>query len=174
MRKLLLVIDYQKDFVDGALGFEKAKTLSEGIRKKIISYRNDGWDIALTMDTHHEDYLKTQEGRILPIVHCIDQTEGHQIYDGIRDVIHEGDKVFKKPTFGSIALGNYLKEKNYDAIELVGLVTNMCVISNAVIAKAALPEAEIIIDSRLVASFSDELHQKALDVMKGLQMTILS
>lgn len=173
MKRLLMVIDYQNDFVDGALGFPKAVSLSKGIAKKIELYRTSGDDVLFTLDTHHEDYLSTQEGHLLPIMHCIEGTEGFQLYRGLGDVIRPDDRVFKKPTFGSLELGNYLAEKNYDQIECVGLVTNMCVLSNAIIAKAASPEALIIIDSALCASFSDELHEKTLDVMRGLQMKVI-
>jgi nicotinamidase-related amidase len=173
MKKLLLVIDYQHDFIDGALGFKKAPTLSTGIKDKIRQYHTSGDDVILTMDTHDVDYLSTQEGQLLPIMHCIEGTKGFKIYSDLSDVIDDQDLVFRKSTFGSLALGEYLKHQSYASIELVGLVTNMCVISNAIIAKSALPEAKIIIDSLLCASFSDELHEKALDVMRALQMEVV-
>ncbi len=173
MKKLLMVIDYQHDFVDGALGFLKAATLSKGIKEKIRQYHMAGDDVIFTMDTHQSDYLSTQEGRLLPIKHCIEGTQGFEIYSDLKEVMYASDLIFKKPTFGSLSLGEYLKHQSYASIELVGLVTNMCVISNAVIAKSALPESSIIIDSRLCASFSDELHEKALDIMASLHMHIL-
>jgi nicotinamidase/pyrazinamidase len=173
MKKLLLVIDYQHDFVDGALGFQKALTLSSGIKEKIKMFHASGDDVIFTMDTHQKDYLSTQEGQLLPILHCIEGTPGFEIFSELKDVIEEKDLVFQKPTFGSLALGKYLEHHPYQSIELVGLVTNMCVISNAVMAKSACPEAKIFIHRSLCASFSDELHEKALDIMKSLQMHVI-
>jgi nicotinamidase/pyrazinamidase len=173
MKKLLLVIDYQHDFIDGSLGFQKAPLLAEGIKRLIQSFRDAKDDIIFTMDTHHFDYLTTQEGTILPVVHCIENTQGHEIYQTLKEVMKKEDVIFKKPTFGSLELGNYLKDKSYGVIEIVGLVTNICVISNAIIAKSALPEAKIIIHRNLCASFSDELHEKALDVMESLHIYIV-
>lgn len=173
MKRLLLVIDYQHDFIDGSLGFLSAPLLAQGIKNLIISFREANEDVIFTMDTHHSHYLETQEGKQLPVMHCIENTQGHEIYHKIKDVMKPEDIIFKKPTFGSMALGNYLKNKDYDVIEIVGLVTNICVISNAIIAKSALPEAKIIIHKNLCASFSDDLHEKAIDVMKSLQMHIV-
>lgn len=169
MKKLLIVIDYQKDFVDGSLGFECAKTLEDGIASKIEEYKND--EIIYTLDTHYENYMDTYEGKKLPVPHCIKGSRGHELYGKIKNLL-DGKRCFEKNTFPSLELGKYLEGKDYDAIELCGLVSNICVISNAVIAKAACPEAEIIVDSRLTASADDNLHQKALDVMKGLHITV--
>lgn len=172
MKKLLMVIDYQNDFVCGALGFAQAKKLEAPIGARIEAYRREGQDVLFTFDTHGGDYLETQEGKKLPLPHCIVDTAGWQLYGKIRSLYQDDMPVFYKPTFGSLALGNYLKDKAYDQIELVGVVTNMCVIANAVIAKAALPEAEIIINTACVASSDEALHQKALEVMAGMQMTL--
>ena len=169
MKKLLVVVDYQNDFVNGALGFSGAERLENGIAAKIEEYKND--EIIYTLDTHYENYADTQEGRNLPVPHCIKGTEGHALYGKIQKLL-EGRKCFEKSTFPSLELGKYLEGKNYDVIELCGLVSSICVISNAIIAKAACPEAQIIVDSALTASADNELHQKALDVMKGLQITV--
>lgn len=169
MKKLLIVIDYQKDFVSGALGFDGAEKLEEGIASKIEEYKND--EIVYTLDTHRENYMDTQEGKKLPIPHCIKGTEGHELFGKIKKLL-EGKKCFEKNTFPSLELGKYLEGKNYDVIELCGLVSSICVISNAVIAKAACPDAEIVVNSALTASADSELHQKALDVMRGLQITV--
>lgn len=169
MKKLLIVIDYQKDFVSGALGFDGAEKLEEGIASKIEEYKND--EIVYTLDTHRENYMDTQEGKKLPIPHCIKGTEGHELFGKIKKLL-EGKKCFEKNTFPSLELGKYLEGKDYDVIELCGLVSSICVISNAVIAKAACPDAEIVVNSALTASADSELHQKALDVMRGLQITV--
>lgn len=170
MKKLLIIIDYQNDFVDGSLGFDGAENLESGIIQKIAEYEND--EIIYTLDTHEENYMDTFEGKNLPVPHCIKGTNGHALYGQLKELL-KGKKCFEKSTFPSLELGKYLEGKGYDKIELCGLVSNICVISNAVIAKAACPEAEIIIDSKLTASSDSDLHQKALDVMKGLQITIL-
>lgn len=173
MRKLLIVVDYQNDFVKGALGFEKAIALEDRICNKIEEYKNDSSDIVCTFDTHDSNYSNTQEGRKLPISHCIKNTDGWELFGKINNLLSE-NIYFEKNTFGSVELAEFLKGNEFDTIELVGVVTNMCVISNAVIAKTFLPEAEIIIDAQCVASNDDNLNEKALDVMESLQMTIIN
>ena len=174
MKKLLLVIDFQNDFVDGALGFPKAPALEDGIARKIGQYRQNGDDIAFTFDTHTEDYLHTLEGRNLPIPHCVRGSPGWQLYGKVAGLIRHGDARFEKGAFGSLELANHLARQGYERIELVGLVSNICVISNAVLAKAALPQAEIVVDAACTASHDERLHEAALDVMAGLQMTIIN
>ena len=169
MKKLLIVVDYQNDFVNGSLGFPLAQKLEDGIAAKIEEYKND--EIIYTLDTQYENYADTQEGKNLPVSHCIKGTNGHKLYGKIQKLL-EGRRYFEKSTFPSFELGKYLEGKDYDIIELCGLVSNICVISNAVIAKAACPEAQIIVDSALTASADSELNQKAIDVMKGLQITV--
>lgn len=169
MKKLLIVVDYQNDFVSGTLGFSRADTLEKGILEKIREYEND--EVVYTLDTHSDDYLKTQEGRKLPVEHCIKGTQGFELYGELGAALR-GRRAFEKPTFGSGALYEYLKGKDYSVIELCGLVSNICVISNAVLAKTACPEAEIVINSKLTASFDEELNGAALAVMRGLQMRV--
>ncbi len=170
MKKLLIVIDYQNDFVNGALGFDGAAALEDKICEKISEYEND--EIIYTLDTHGEDYMSTQEGQNLPVPHCIRNTEGHELYGKVKAKL-AGKKFFEKNTFPSLNMGKFLEGKAYDKIELCGLVSSICVISNAVIAKAACPEAEIVVNSALTDGADKELHQKALDVMRGLQITVL-
>lgn len=173
MKKLLLVIDYQKDFVDGALGFPGAETLDGPIAQKIAEYRSGGEDVAFTLDTHGEDYLQTQEGRNLPVPHCLRGTPGWELYGQVGKARQPSDPVMEKPAFPSLELGSWLRERGYEQVELVGLVSYICVISNAVIAKAALPEAQILVDARCTAGPDPQLHQKALDVMENaLQITV--
>ena len=172
MKKLLIVVDYQKDFVDGALGFPGAELLDVPIAAKIAAYHAAGDDVVFTFDTHAPDYLSTQEGRKLPLAHCIRGSEGWALYGATARAAREDDRRFEKPTFPSLALGEWLKGQNYGQIELVGLVSNICVLSNAVIAKAALPEAEIVVDAACTASSNADLHQKCLDVLEGIQVTV--
>lgn len=174
MKKLLLVVDYQKDFVDGALGFPGAELLDGPIARKIEAYRAAGDDVAFTLDTHGENYLQTQEGRKLPVVHCRKYTPGWSLYGETGRARREGDKCIEKPAFPSLELGQWLREQGYDRIELVGLVSYMCVLSNAVISKAALPEAEIVIDASCTSGPDPELHHKALELMAALHMTIVN
>lgn len=180
-KKVLVVVDYQKDFVDGALGFDSAKELDKGIASLMKEYAEDEDGVILcTFDTHTPKYMNTQEGRKLPVEHCIEGTEGWKLYGEteMMEIMYplKCTRV-RKPTFGSTELARKLVNLEYsqggiESITFVGVVTNMCVISNAVIAKAACPEAEIIIKKDLVDSFDKELHQKALDVMASMQMTI--
>ena len=174
MKKLLIVIDYQNDFVDGSLGFQDAKLIEEYIVNLIDEYHQNNQDVIFTLDTHQDNYLKSQEGINLPIVHCIDGTSGHQLYGKVKQQVALSDKIFKKPTFGSLDLGIYLKDKDYDEITIVGVVSNICVISNAIIAKAALPEAKIIIDCKGIASNDIALQNKAIDILSNLQCIIIN
>lgn len=194
MKKLLIVVDYQKDFVDGALGFEKAKTLDKGIAEKVREFIGNGDLVLFTYDTHDKFYLDTQEGKNLPVVHCIEDSEGWQVYGETGKVVEEISNLdnatyVTKTTFGSdillsILQGTYegggyhgfMHQYLFDEIvevHICGVVTNMCVISNAVIAKTALPEAKIVIHADLCASFNEDLHNQALNVMEGMQMEIV-
>lgn len=174
MKQLLLVVDYQRDFVDGALGFPGAERLDGPIAGRIARARAEGWDVAFTLDTHNEGYLDTREGRNLPVPHCILNSQGWQLYGQTGAALRkETDMVICKPAFPSLWLGNWLKQQGYDRVELCGLVSHICVLSNAVMVKAALPEAEIVVDAALTASYDPALHEKALDVLEGLQITVL-
>jgi nicotinamidase/pyrazinamidase len=179
MKKLLAVIDYQKDFVDGTLGFEKAVTLEQGIYDKVNKYLKNGDKVLFTYDTHYEEYLQTREGKNLPILHCIKGTNGHKLYGKIDDFSNsENTMHYEKKGFGispediiQIAneVGDDIKE-----IELVGVVTNICVISNVVLFQSQYRNADIIVDASLCASFDDSLHEKALDVIEGLQGKVIN
>lgn len=172
MKKLLIVVDFQKDFVDGALGFPGAEKLEEPICRKLAEYQANGWDIAFTYDTHGEDYLETQEGRKLPVPHCVKGTEGWKLYGAVSQYDTGSVHRFLKPAFGSPELALFAAGGGYDEVEFCGLVSNICVLSNAVQVKAALPEARIRVDARCTDSFDKALHEKALDVMEGLQIEV--
>lgn len=174
MGRLLVVVDMQNDFVDGALGFEGADKIIEGIASRIADYKQSGDEVVYTLDTHHENYSETQEGRNLPVPHCIKGSEGHALVPALKDLLADC-KCFEKPTFGSLDLGNYINENasKYDVIEVCGLVSNICVISNAVMAKAAAPEAQIIVDRALTDSFDKKLNDETFDILKGIQVTVL-
>ncbi len=171
--KALIVVDYQVDFVCGALGFEGAEKLEEIILGKIERCRNDGGQVIFTFDTHGEDYLNTAEGRKLPIVHCVDGTEGHRLYGKVAAAVQDGDIVIKKPAFGSLELADLLTKCDFDEVELCGLVTDICVLSNAIIAKAALPKSRIVVDSSACGTADPEAHKRALDSMRGVQIDVI-
>lgn len=182
MKRLLIVVDYQNDFVDGALGFSGAEKLDEPIARKIKEYHDAEDLVMFTFDTHHKDYLETQEGRLLPIPHCIEFTEGHRLYGKVAACVGDTDELFYKPTFGSTALFERLAEAQriadevhvqpFASIELVGLVSNMCVLSNAVIARSACPDVPIIVDAACTAAPDPDMNEKALDVLEGLQIAV--
>lgn len=172
MKRLLVIVDYQRDFVVGSLGFPQARELEEPIIKKIQKYAGRGDDVVFTLDTHKSDYEQTQEGRKLPVAHCIQGTPGWELYGRVKDFAR-GRKWFLKEAFGSGEFYQYLLKQNFKQIEFVGLVSYICVISNAVLAKTALPEALITVDSACTAGPDQNLHQAALDVMDSLQIQII-
>ena len=179
MNKLLVVIDYQKDFVDGTLGFEKAKTLEKAIYNKVNKYLQNGDKVLFTYDTHCEDYLETREGKNLPVPHCMRDTIGHHLYGKINNFTNSENTLhYKKEGFGispvdMIKISNELGEELRE-IEFVGVVTNICVISNVVMFQAQYRNTDIIVDGSLCASFDDALHDKALDVIEALQVKVIN
>lgn len=174
MKKLLIVVDYQKDFVDGALGFPEGAALEGKIVKKMTDYRTHGHEIVFTMDTHQGNYLKTAEGQKLPIPHCIEKTEGWRLYGKVGELKLDTDVCFHKSGFGSTALFEYLTGKSYHSIELVGVVSNICVVSNAILVKTALPEVPVIVDAACVASSDSHLQQAAFDVMQSVHIDVVN
>lgn len=172
MRKILIVIDMQNDFIDGALGTPEALNIVEKVKAKIRSY--DPADVIATMDTHEPDYLTTQEGRNLPVEHCIRGSKGWRIRDDIADLL-SGAAIYEKPTFGSTQLANDLKAlagQEEIEIELVGLCTDICVVSNALLLKAAMPEVRITLDPDCCAGVTPEKHEAALETMRSCQIEI--
>ena len=176
MNRYLFVIDYQKDFVDGALGFPGAEKLDEGIAAKIRAYGPG--HVIFTRDTHFENYLDTREGKLLPVVHCIKGTPGWELYGETAAAAAElNAPVIDKLVFGmdvtDPAIAAVLPE-TADEIELVGLVSNICVISNACVLQSRYPEASITVDAACTASFDPALHEKVLAVLQGLQVNVIN
>ena len=170
MRKLLIVIDMQNDFIDAALGTPEAVSIVEVVKEKIRSYPVQ--DVIATMDTHGENYMDTQEGRYLPVPHCIRGSEGWQIRPDIAALL-DGAKIYEKPTFGSTALAEDLRElsgKEDIELELVGLCTDICVASNALLLKAFMPEVKISVDAACCAGVTPEKHAAALETMRSCQI----
>lgn len=176
MNRYLFVIDYQKDFVDGALGFPGAEKLDEGIAAKVREYGKG--HVLFTRDTHFENYLNTREGKNLPVVHCIKDTPGWECYGETARALAEVEApAIDKLVFGmdvtDPATAAVLPEQA-DEIELVGLVSNICVVSNAVVLQSRYPEATIVVDAACTASFDKELNEKVLDVLQGLQVKVIN
>lgn len=179
MGKLLVVIDYQKDFVNGTAGFEEAKYLEEGICNKVSKYLNEGNNVICTLDTHGQEYLNTREGENFPIIHCIKGTEGHKLYGKLGELAKNNKKIFllEKKGFGvsPASLCEIQKDfKGIDEIEIVGIVTNMCVLSNAVMLQNAYVDSNITVDARLCASFDKEMHEKTLDILEAIHIKIIN
>lgn len=170
--KTLIVIDMQKDFIDGSLGSTQAQVIVENVAKIIEDFRKEKDNkIIFTRDTHREDYLSTQEGKKLPVIHCIEDSDGWQIDSRLNT---EDAIIVDKGSFGSLELVEVIREKckNTEKIVLVGLCTDICVISNAMILKAAFPETEISVLSDCCAGVSEESHNTALSAMNSCQINI--
>lgn len=174
MEKLLVVIDMQNDFVTGTLGTAEAKTIVPAIRERISIYRAMHHKVFFTRDTHEPNYMSTNEGAHLPVIHCVKGTWGWQIEASIDALRKEADLVFDKPTFGSLELAQTLQalyeENPHLEIELVGVCTDICVISNALLIKAHLPEVAIKVNSTCCAGVSPESHEAALKTMTMCQI----
>ncbi len=176
MNRYLFVIDYQNDFVDGALGFPGAEKLDGKIAEKVRAYGKG--HVLFTRDTHFDHYLSTREGKNLPIVHCIKDTPGWQVYGETAKALAEVEAPgIDKLVFGmdvtDPATASVLPQ-NADEIELVGLVSNICVVSNAVVLQSKYPEATIIVDAACTDSFDKALHEKVLDVLSGFQVKVIN
>lgn len=172
MQRCLVVVDYQNDFVTGSLGFSGAESLDPLIAAKVEKYRTKGDVIVFTFDTHGPDYLKTQEGKIVVVPHCIEGTTGHDLYGETAKMMQDGDKRFHMPSFGSDELYAYLKVTPFERIELVGLASNTSVLANAVLAKTAQPETPIVVDAECTTCRDPNLHKAALEIMIGLQIRV--
>ena len=173
MRKILIVIDMQNDFIDAALGTKEAVAIVEVVKDKIRSYSPE--DVIATMDTHGENYMDSQEGKYLPVPHCLKGTEGWQIRADIAELLTEA-KIYEKPTFGSTDLAADLKalsEKEEIELELIGLCTDICVVSNALLLKAAMPEVKISVDPTCCAGVTPQKHMAALETMRSCQIQVV-
>lgn len=179
--KLLVVVDMQNDFIDGSLGTNEAKAIVDNVVKKINNHKGM---IAVTQDTHYQDYLETQEGVNLPVVHCVKYEHGWELNSKVRDALMEKSNegavtdIFNKKTFGCAEMGWYYGDicarSNITEIEIVGLCTDICVISNALILKAFCPEIPICVDASCCAGVTPESHENALNAMKMCQINIVN
>lgn len=175
MKNVLVVIDMQNDFIDGALGTKEAQNIVSSVAERIREYA--GGVVIATKDTHGDDYMSTSEGRHLPVLHCIKGTKGWELREEIAGELEKTEaKIFEKPTFGSEQLAEYLYEmaqKEEIQIELIGLCTDICVVSNALLLKAKLPETDIKVNAKCCAGVTPESHQAALLTMKMCQIEIV-
>ena len=171
MRNYLIVVDMQNDFIDGTLGTAEAAGIVERVAEKIRGFNGE---VIFTRDTHPNDYLNMQEGKNLPVVHCVEGSEGWRIREGLTEI--RPCSVIDKPTFGSAELGAILARKNEEEaigeITLIGLCTDICVISNALLIKAFLPEVPVRVDAACCAGVTPESHRNALEAMKMCQIRI--
>ena len=174
MKRFLVVVDVQKDFVDGALGTAEAVAIVPNVVKKINEF--DG-EIFVTYDTHFENYMETSEGKNLPVPHCIKGTEGWELNDNVKNALLDRKYTeVEKLTFGSVDLpeliGKAAKDEEF-TVELVGLCTDICVVSNALILKANYPECEIAVDASCCAGVTPNSHEAALTTMKMCQIKVI-
>lgn len=175
MSRMLIVIDMQNDFVDGALGTKESQEIAPKVVEKIKNYKGQ---VMYTRDTHEADYLETLEGKNLPVEHCIRGTKGWELIDEINETAKKaGSLIFDKPTFGSLALAGCLngihKVAPIDGIDIVGLCTDICVVSNALLLKATMPDVEIAVDASCCAGATPEGHRCALETMKNCQIKVI-
>lgn len=170
MKKVLIVVDMQNDFVYGALGSEMAQAIVPNIKQKIAEYKEHGDVVIYTQDTHYDNYLNTNEGKHLPVVHCMFDEPGWCVVDELEDMncIH-----VLKDTFGHTNWGFFI-EDDVEEIELVGVCTSICVVSNALILKAIYPEANITVDASCCACVTPESHKHALETMKMCQVNVIN
>ena len=166
MKRALIVVDMQNDFIDGSLGTPEAQAIVPAVKAKLQSCRERGDEIIFTRDTHGEDYLSTPEGKKLPVVHCVQGTHGWELAPGLWQ---QGETIIDKPTFGYTGWANM----DFRQVELVGLCTDICVVSNALILKALFPAAEISVDASCCAGVTPESHQAALLTMKMCQIDLI-
>lgn len=170
MKKLLVVVDMQNDFIGGTLGTKEAEAVVPAVAARIKRAKADGDEILFTRDTHGDDYPASAEGKKLPVAHCLRGMYGWQI-DGRLDA--DGAKILDKPSFGSVALGEYVRSGGYSEIELVGVCTDICVISNALLVKAFSPETRVSVRRDCCAGVTPESHENALRAMAVCQIEII-
>ena len=174
-RKLLIVVDMQNDFTTGALRNEDAIAIIPNVVTKVKEALADGTDVIFTRDTHYDNYMGTEEGKNLPVPHCIEGTPGWELIDELKPYAVSPARIIDKLTFGSSELGQLLSSEyaDCDQIELIGICTDICVISNALLTKAFLPDAHVRVDASCCAGVTPESHRTALDAMKACHVEIV-
>ncbi len=173
-KNVLAVIDMQNDFIDGALGTKEAQAIVGNVAEYIKKSMSDGVEVVYTRDTHFDNYMDTQEGKNLPVLHCIKGTCGWEICDELKELQNDDTRIFDKLTFGSVELAEYLKSMaGLESVTLIGLCTDICVISNAMVIKANLPEVRIKVVEKCCAGVTPQSHKNALEAMKMCQVAVI-
>ena len=174
-KKFLIVVDMQKDFINGALGTEEAQAMTPAAAERIRACRAEGYTLIATMDTHGENYMETREGKLLPVPHCVRGTPGWQLDHRVLEALG-GGLLVEKPTFGSVRLPEIIKSMNGGEapalIELMGLCTDICVVSNALLLKAAFPETDFVVRQNCCAGVTKQKHEAALETMRSCQIRV--
>lgn len=170
MSKLLVVVDYQNDFIDGSLGFAQATKIKENI---LFLLQNHQGDIVFTFDTHEKDYLNTQEGKNTPIYHCLKDTNGWNMPKEFDIYLKQAKHIFYKNAFGSLEFANFLRVNFYESIEFCGLVSHICVFSNIILAQSASCNSEILLHQKACASFDEKLEQSAFEILRAYGVKIV-
>lgn len=164
MKKVFVLVDYQNDFIDGSLGFEKAPSIKSEIIRLLSEFEGD---LLITYDTHLEDYLQTREGQNLPIKHCIKGTKGWDMPSEFAPFLSKAKKIFHKNTFGSIEFANFIEKSDYEEIHFCGLVSHICVFFNIILAFCAKPNATLILHKNATTSFDEALENHAFELLKS-------
>ena len=176
-QKFLIVVDMQNDFIDGSLGTKEAQAIVPAVTERIKALKAEGCAVIATLDTHEENYLDTREGRFLPVRHCIRGTDGWRIRREVRKALGDDAMLVEKPTFGSVRLPDIVRElsggKAPAQIELLGLCTDICVVSNAMLLKAAFPETDFTVHADCCAGVTPDRHEAALETMRSCQITVI-
>ena len=175
--KILIVVDMQNDFVSGSLGTSEARSIVPKVTEKIETHLKNKNMVVFTRDTHDSNYLETFEGENLPVEHCIENTHGWEIVDELKDFVKKAEVVINKPTFGSFKLLEFLekliKKRDIKKIELCGLCTDICVVTNALLLRTKFPELPIVIDASCCAGVTEESHEYALKTMEACQIGVI-
>lgn len=170
MKEILVVVDMQNDFLTGALKNHNAAQVIQSVAEEIAIFQNKRCEIVYTRDTHGADYLSTQEGKRLPIPHCIEHTAGWEIFPAL---LTSGSKIFDKRYFGSLELAKYIESGGYESAELVGVCTDICILANAVLIKTVAPECHVCVKEKACAGVSQISHETAIAAMRGMQIDII-
>ena len=176
-QKFLIVVDMQNDFIDGSLGTKEAQAIVPAVTERIRTLKSEGYVVIATLDTHEENYLDIREGKFLPVRHCIRGTEGWRIRKEVREALGDSTVLVEKPTFGSVRLPDIVREMSGPEgpceIELLGLCTDICVVSNAMLLKAAFPETDFAVHADCCAGVTPDKHEAALETMRSCQITVI-
>lgn len=172
MRKAFVIVDYQNDFINGSLGFQKALLIKENILNLLKNLNFKDTHLLITLDTHSKDYLQTKEGKMLPIIHCSKDTWGSKMPSEFEEFKARAEKIFYKNTFGSLEFANFIAKSSYDEIHFCGLISHICVFHNILLAFNAKSNAKIILHQNATASFDEDLENASFKLLKTFGVEI--